>query len=168
MRRLLGAEHGRSTRPSRAPSHSSSARAIDYDRRRVTVDGRAVALTATEYEFKATETNTVAGSREVFSRAAPSHRCCCRAPHPAGTNDAANRRRRTANSANPHDFRSITECTHRQAQAARAPKSSITARPACPPPPSWSPGASPPPTRPVPTCNTAPGCRTGGRRARPR
>ena len=41
----------------------------------------------------------------------------------------------------------------------------IIARSACPPPPSWSPGASPP-TRPDPTGDTAPGCRSGGTRAR--
>ena len=43
----------------------------------------------------------------------------------------------------------------------------LIARPAYPPPPSWSPGGAPP-TRPGPTCDTAPGCRSGGTSARPR
>ena len=44
---------GRRFAPARARRRSCSARslAIDYERRRVTVDGRAVALTATEYEI---------------------------------------------------------------------------------------------------------------------
>ena len=50
-------------------------------------------------------------------------------PQPPGTNDAASRWRRTANSANPHDFRSIATRTDAQAQAVGAPKSSITTAP---------------------------------------
>ena len=38
----------------------------------------------------------------------------------------------------------------------------LIARPTCPPPPSWLPGAGPP-TRPDPAGDTAPGCRSGGR-----
>ena len=61
----------------------------------------------------------------------------------------------------------IARCSGAGDGPARAPAPALIARPACPPPPSWSPGASPP-MRPDPTCDTAPGCRSGGRRVRPR